>query len=694
MDVKQPHKDLGLQEDPSGGKVIRLFRPGSEQVFIEHYSQNVETFPIGQGFFEYRTSASTTKTDYRIFHNNGLLAYDPYAFWPTIGPLDEHLFSAGLHYKIYEKMGGRLCIHEGIKGAKFSLWAPSAQSVSLIAEFNHWNYKMNPMRAMGVSGIFEIFIPGLCEGHCYKFYIIGPNGDVRIKADPYALTAEMRPLTASKLADVDSFEWTDKERPLKNINGPFNVYEVHLGSWRKDEWRFKNYRILAHELAVYCQEMGFTHVELMPIMEHPLDESWGYQVTGFFAVTSRFGSIHDFQYFVNHLHQHNIGVILDWVPAHFPTDDHALRFFDGTHLYEHINSKQGYHPHWNTCIFNYGRKEVSNFLIANALFWFDKMHIDGLRVDAVASMIYLDYGRDEGQWIPNIYGSKENLEAIEFLKHLNSVVHQEFPEVLMIAEESTFFPGVTEPLERGGLGFDLKWNMGWMNDTLDYFKKDSLFRKYHHNELTFGILYAFSEHFQLVLSHDEVVHGKKSLLSKMPGDYWQKFANLRLLLSYLFCQPGKKLLFMGGEFGQFNEWNSQKPLDWELLQLPSHKGIQEMVKVLGALYKEHSSLWEKDFTYEGYDWIDINNYTASTICYRRKSLREEIICIHNFTPQYYSHYYIEESRAIEELFCSDAACFGGTNKCNPTIQKEGNGFVMQLAPLATHIFKICPTKIT
>lgn len=694
MEATFPHNVLGLHPLPSGKKVIRLFRPHAHQVFLELYGKVVEAFPTGHGFFEYTTDEKTTAKDYRVWHNSGLLAHDPYAFWPTFGSLDEHLFSAGVHYRLYEKMGGRLCEVEGIKGAKFTVWAPAARRVSLLADFNHWNSEMNPLRAMGTSGVFEIFVPGLEEGERYKFHITGPNGEVRVKADPYALFSEIRPQTASRLADVDRFLWTDAEwqTKKKSINGPLNVYEVHLGSWRREEGRFKNYRILAHELVAYCHEMGFTHVELMPIMEHPLDESWGYQVTGFMAVTSRHGTPEDFQYFVNYLHENDIGVILDWVPAHFPTDDHALRYFDGTHLYEHVDSKQGYHPHWNTCIFNYGRKEVSNFLLASALFWLDKMHIDGLRVDAVASMLYLDYGREHGQWVPNIYGGKENLEAIEFLKHLNSVVHQHFPKALMIAEESTSFPGVTTSLGWGGLGFDLKWNMGWMNDTLYYFKKDPLYRSHHHDKLTFGLLYAFSERFHLVLSHDEVVHGKQSLLSKMPGDYWQRFANLRLLLSYMFCQPGKKLLFMGGEFGQFSEWHSYKELDWCLLKFPSHAGISALMKDLGRIYKEHSALWERDFSYEGFEWIDLNNAAAATICYRRKSHNEELICLHNFTPQYYAHYYIPEGRPVEEIFCSDRSQFGGTDKYNPVIHKEGHGFHIQLAPLATHIFRICPTK--
>lgn len=688
MDYCRPHQTLGLHPLPSGEKVIRLYRPSATQVYLELQGTVVEAFPIGEGLFEYTVPGTITAKDYRIWHDNGLLANDPYAFWPTFGPMDEHLFSQGVHYKLYEAMGGRLFFHQGVKGVKFTVWAPSATRVCLIADFNRWNPSMNPMRAMGVSGVFELFVPGLEEGERYKFHIVAQNGEVRVKADPYALSSELRPLTASKIADTESFAWSDQawRAKKKNLNTPLNVYEVHLGSWRQDNGQFKNYRALAHELAAYCQEMNFTHVELMPIMEHPFDESWGYQVTGFFAVTSRFGTPRDFQYFVNYLHEHDIGVILDWVPAHFPSDDYALRYFDGTHLYEHVDSRQGYHPHWHTCIFNYGRKEVSNFLIASALFWLDKMHVDGLRVDAVASMLYLDYGRPHGEWIPNRYGGKENLEAIEFIKHLNSVVHQMCPSALMIAEESTSFAGITAPLTYGGLGFDLKWNMGWMNDTLYYFSKDPIHRAYHHDKLTFGLLYAFSERFHLVLSHDEVVHGKKSLLSKMPGDYWQKFANLRLLLSYLFCQPGKKLLFMGAEFGQFNEWDSGRPLEDYLRSFPSHNGIATLVREIGALYKDHSALWERDFTHEGFEWIDINN--PHTICYKRKSDEETLICLHNFTPQYFERYYVPSKRPVEEIFCSDDARYGGSHKINRTVRLEPEGFCLQLAPLATHIFYV------
>ena len=475
-----------------------------------------------------------------------------------------------------------------------------------------------------------------------------------------------------------------------------NIYEVHLGSWKKNGPYFLNYKEIAKELAAYCKEMGYTHVELMPIQEHPLDESWGYQVSGFYAVTSRYGSPEDFQWFVNHMHQNNIGVILDWVPGHFPTDDFSLGRFDGTALYEHEDPRQGWHPHWSTYIFNFGRKEVSNFLLANALFWFDKMHVDGLRVDAVASMLYLDYGRDDGQWIPNIYGGKENLDAIEFFKHLNSVVHDKFPGILMIAEESTSFMGVTHPVDHNGLGFDLKWNMGWMNDTLRYFSKDMFFRHYHHNDLTFGLLYAFSEKFALVLSHDEIVHGKNSLIGKMPGDIWQKFANVRLLIGYMMCQPGKKLLFMGGEFAQWNEWYCKAEIEWFLLRFPTHQGVQRMVKEINHLYLEHGCLWERDFDYNGFEWVDFSDRKNSVISYLRKGSLDRFLCVHNFTPTFLDEYVINLKGAgeIHEVFNSDDVRYGGSGKLNthPEILRNEYGqpyaVKIRLAPLATMIFRV------
>ncbi len=595
-----PHAVLGLHRLDDGRKVVRLWRPGASSILLEVFGEIVNAHRVGHTpLFECDVPADTKPTDYRIYHQNGLLAHDPYAFLPTFGEMDQYLFAKGVHYRLYQQMGGRLTNHQGVAGAKFTVWAPNAKAVSLVGDFNHWDGRANPMRSLGFSGVWELFVPGLEEGMKYKYEITQEHGGIKLKSDPYALSSELRPATASVLANVDRFSWSDqawidRRRRDTATPKPLNVYEVHLGSWRRRYGTdFLNYREIAHALADYCREMGYSHVELMPIQEHPLDESWGYQVSGFYAVTSRFGTPEDFQYFVNHLHENNIGVILDWVPGHFPMDDFSLGRFDGTALYEHEDPRQGWHPHWHTHIFNFNRHEVVNFLLANALFWFDVMHIDGLRVDAVASMLHLDYGREAGEWIPNRYGGKENLEAIEFFKHLNSIVHQHAPGVLTIAEESTSFTGVTHSVEQGGLGFDLKWNMGWMNDTLRYISKDMIYRHYHHNDLTFGLLYAFSERFALVLSHDEVVHGKGSLMAKMPGDIWQKFANLRLLLSYMMCQPGKKLLFMGGEIAQWNEWYCKRELEWDLLHYPVHNGIKNMVKDLNHFYLENGALWEK-----------------------------------------------------------------------------------------------------
>ncbi len=482
------------------------------------------------------------------------------------------------------------------------------------------------------------------------------------------------------------------------MNRPLLIYEVHLGSWKKKYGHFLNYKELAHELVAYCQEMGYTHVELLPVAEHPFDDSWGYQVTGFLAPTSRFGTPHDFQCFVDVLHKHNIGVIIDWVPGHFPKDDFALARFDGTALYEHEDPRQGHHPHWHTSIFNYGRKEVSNFLIASALFWLDVMHVDGLRVDAVASMLYLDYGREPGEWIPNCYGGKENLEAIELLKHANAIIHEKFPGVLTIAEESTSFRGVSHSLDDNGLGFDLKWNMGWMNDTLRYFEKDPLFRSHHHNDLTFGLLYVFSEKFVLVLSHDEVVHGKRSLLSKMPGDIWQKFANLRLLLSYQTCQPGKKLIFMGAELGQWNEWYCKGEIEWFLLQFPLHSGLKEFVKEMNHFYRQEHALWEQDFTYQGFEWVDFHDTHNSVISYYRKGYnrREALLCVHNCTPTYHHKYVINAGgmERVEEVFNSDEERYGGSGKVRQGVHiyREQGGYPcaleIKLPPLATMIFRV------
>ncbi|MDE3045733.1 MAG: 1,4-alpha-glucan branching protein GlgB [Verrucomicrobiota bacterium] len=689
-----PHHFLGLHETVSG-QVIRLWRPGASEVHLEVKGQIVGAKPIDEhGLFAFEPSEKIKRTDYRIYHTDGSLGHDPYAFWPLVGEMDAYLFNAGCHYQLYRVLGANFREAEGVEGVHFAVWAPNARSVSLVADFNHWDGRISPMRCMGASGIWELFIPGLKEGTKYKFEVRSKDGMLRIKSDPHAFFSELRPQTASVVSQVYTHAWKDAEwmedRKKESLNRPMNVYEMHLGSWRNYGTEFASFRKIAVDLAEYCEEMGFTHVELLPVMEHPLDESWGYQVSGFYAVTSRYGTPADFQFFVDHMHQKGIGVILDWVPAHFPTDDFSLNRFDGTALYEHEDPRKGIHPHWNTAIFNYGRKEVANFLLANALFWFEVMHIDGLRVDAVASLLYLDYGRKDGEWIPNPDGSNFNIEAIEFLKHLNSIVHERFPGVLMIAEESSAFTGVSHPVEKGGLGFDLKWNMGWMNDTLRYFCKDPVYRKYHQNELTFSLLYAFTESFMLVLSHDEVVHMKGSILSKMPGPDWQKFANTRLLYSYQMGHPGKKLLFMGGEIGQWSEWDCKAELEWYLLQYPLHQGLFNFVKELNHFYKRHPVLWQRDFDWEGYEWIDFADAENCIISYLRKGTGVQLAFVHNFTPEYRENYRIPLAKiqAIQEVFNSDAERFGGSDKLNKTVGFDETGFTIQLAPLATMIFQV------
>lgn len=697
-----PHSLLGLHILEGGRKIIRLYRPDAQDVYVELLGSIVKAEKIyDSDLFELTVPKNTTFKDYRIYHQNGSLAHDPYAFAASISHYDEYLFSKGVHYELYKVLGAHPCEIEGISGTKFALWAPSAASVSLVADFNFWDGRVNPMRSCGPSGIWELFVPGVGVGEKYKFEIKAPSGEILLKIDPYALRSEVRPATASIVSKLDNFTWEDsrwfqRRSEVTRKPYPLNIYEVHLGSWKKDGSQFLNYREIAIELAKYCSEMGFTHVELMPIQEHPLDESWGYQVSCFYAPTSRYGSPEDFRWFVNHMHKNGIGVILDWVPGHFPTDKFALGRFDGTALYEHEDFRQGLHPHWNTYIFNFGRHEVSNFLIANALYWFEEMHVDGLRVDAVASMLYLDYGREEGEWIPNKHGGRDNLEAIEFFKHLNSVVHERYPDVLMFAEESTSFPGVTHPISQGGLGFDLKWNMGWMNDTLRYFSTNPLYRCYHHNDLTFGLLYAFSEKFALPLSHDEVVHGKGSLIAKMPGDTWQQFANMRLLYSYMICQPGKKLFFMGGEIGQWNEWNCKGEIEWFLLKFPVHHGLQTMVKDINHFYLRNKALWQQDFDYNGFEWVDFNDNKNSTISYLRKSSDGNLLCVHNLTPVYHHEYviYCANFSTISEVFNTDSEQYGGSGKCNHQIKILRDGrfspyaIQIHMAPLATMIFKI------
>ena len=700
--MRDPHQLLGLHSLSSSSKVLRLWRPGASSVYLELFGKTAEAKQMSsEGLFEIEVPGSTTLMDYRVYAQNGVLHHDPYAFLPTFGETDEYLFGKGVHYQLHNVMGARICEHQGVKGVKFTVWAPNAEGVSLVYDWNYWDGRLNPMRQLGVSGVWEIFIPELGAHVKYKFEIRTKSGHVRIKSDPYALFTEYRPATASIVFDVNNYAWGDQEwmqnrgRQGKD-SFPMNVYEVHLGSWKEHDGRPLGYRQLAVELGEYCKEMGFSHVELMPITEYPLDESWGYQVTGFFSATSRYGNPEDFQFFVDHMHKLGIGVILDWVSAHFPTDGHSLAQFDGTYLYEHEDPRKGFHPDWHTYIFNYGRCEVSNFLIASALFWLDKMHVDGLRVDAVASMLYLDYGRKEGAWIPNSYGGNINLEAIEFIKHLNSVIEKHFPDVHRIAEESTSFTGVSHPLEKGGLGFTMKWNMGWMNDSLRYFHKDPLFRNYNHNDLTFSLLYAFSERFILPLSHDEVVHGKGALIAKMPGDDWQKFANLRLLYSYMICHPGKKLIFMGAEIGQWNEWNSQESLRWDLLRYERHAMLHRFFKEMNHFYHANRPLWEFDFDHRGFEWVEFSDRQNSVVSYLRKGSDRYLFIVHNFTPTFFPDYFIglHNVAKVKEVFNSDREEYWGSGKINgpvEIIREQGDkriGLKLQLSPLSTLCFEV------
>ncbi|OGW25565.1 MAG: 1,4-alpha-glucan branching enzyme [Nitrospirae bacterium GWC2_42_7] len=591
--------------------------------------------------------------------------------------LDIYLFKEGNHFKLHEKLGSNLMKVDGDDGVHFSVWAPNASHVSVSGDFNGWDKGSHMLKTrQDDSGIWEGFIPGIGNGTAYKYHIVSEHNDYRAdKSDPFAFYCEVSPKTASVVWDLD-YKWNDDEwignrRNRNALNAPMSVYEVHLGSWRRvpeEGNRFLNYREMAHYLADYVKDMGFTHVELMPVMEHPFYGSWGYQITGYFAPTSRYGTPQDFMYMIDHLHQNGIGVILDWVPSHFPDNEHGLVFFDGTHLFEHSDPRQGYHPDWNTYIFNYGRYEVKNFLISNAIFWLEKYHIDGLRVDAVASILYLDYGRREGEWIPNEHGGKENIQAITFLKRFNEAVYEAHSDVQTIAEESTSWPMVSRPVYLGGLGFGLKWNMGWMHDTLNYFSTDPIYRKYHHNQLTFSIMYAFFENFVLSLSHDEVVYGKGSLINKMPGDDWQKFANLRLLFGYMFAHPGKKLLFMGAEFGQWREWAHDDSLDWHLLDSPLHQGIQTWIKHLNIMYRGTPSLYEKDFEATGFEWIDSSDWEKSIVSFLRRGQSEKdtmlIVCNLTPVPNYNYRIGIPSGGFWKEVLNSDAREYGGSGQGN------------------------------
>jgi 1,4-alpha-glucan branching enzyme len=667
--------------DGTDGVAVRAFRPYVSEMSLHNVRDGrVIAMPRvhPEGFFEAFVPAVTPETlDYRL-----RLAWadgstseidDPYRFGPVLSGFDQHLFAEGTHVKAYDRLGARQMTH-GVRGVHFAVWAPNALRVSVVGDFNMWDGRVHPMRRLVASGVWEIFVPGVGDGVKYKFEIVAPHGPTVLKADPFGRFFETPPQTAS-IVHGDAYAWGDadwltRRRELELWHRrPMSLYEVHLGSWRRhaDGEQF-SYRELAQTLVPYVREMGYTHIELLPVMEHPFAGSWGYQVIGFFAPTSRFGAPEDFKYFVDTCHQNGVGVILDWVPGHFPKDVHGLARFDGTALYEHADPRQGEHQDWGTLIFNYARSEVRSFLLSNALYWIDQFHIDGLRVDAVASMLYLDYSRKAGEWVPNRYGGRENLDAIDFLHDLNRRVGAEHPDVPMIAEESTAWPGVSRPAHLGGLGFSYKWNMGWMHDMLNYCRQDPIYRKYHHNRITFSLLYAFSENFVLPFSHDEVVHGKGSMIGKMPGDVWQKHANLRALYGYMFTHPGKKLMFMGGELAQWREWNHDTQLDWEALGDPLHAGMQRWVRDLNRVYAGEPSLWEVDFELAGFQWIDANDNENSVISFVRmaRDTTDHTVAVVNFTPLARTGYRIgvPQAGAYRELLNSDSAFYGGGNVGN------------------------------
>jgi len=677
-----PHSFLGMHTRDNQ-TIVRAFIPNATNVTCIN-TKTKKKHPLvaskTPGFFE--LTIKSAGFDYKLKAEGDTVweIYDPYSFAPVITEYDVYLFKNGTHYSIFDKLGANVMTINGIEGVLFGVWAPNAKRVSVVGEFNNWDGRTHTMSNIYSSGIFEIFIPGLKQYDMYKFEIKTQNNDILLKSDPYAKFSELRPGKASFVYDIGGYDWGDNEyMESRNypMNGPMSIYEVHLGSWkrgmetapgREGEKRFLSYTEFADDLIPYVKEMGYTHIELMPIKEHPLDLSWGYQVTGYYSVTSRFGNPHEFMWFVDKCHQEGIGVILDWVPAHFPKDDNGLAYFDGTALYEHDDMRKGEHLEWGTKVFNYGRKEVANFLIANAIYWIEKFHIDGLRIDAVSSMLYLDYNRNEGQWVPNKYGGRENEDAIEFIKHMNSVLLGRSPHLLLIAEESTSWPQVSHPVEWGGLGFNLKWNMGWMNDFLSYIAKDPIHRSHHHNNLTFAMMYAHTENFILVLSHDEVVHGKGSLIGRMPGDLWQKFANLRVSFGFMFGHPGKKLLFMGSEFGQFIEWNQGESLDWHLLEYPHHQGMQDFVKELNRVYKENPPLWNNDFSPKGFSWISVDDASHSILAFARFGERERdlVIVVCNFTPVTYEDYLVGVpiTGTYHEILNSDDIRFGGSGVVN------------------------------
>lgn len=700
-----PFEVLGPHRFEQNGKtswVVRAYLPTAEAAWVvcpqereEHQMQSVHH----PHFFEAKIETSEL-ANYQLRVKEGereRVLYDPYAFRsPLLTDFDLHLFAEGNHHRIYEKLGAHLTEINGVQGVYFAIWAPNARNVSILGDFNYWDGRKHQMRK-GQTGVWDLFIPELGIGEHYKYEVKNYDGHIYEKSDPYGFRQEVRPKTASIVADLDSYTWHDAEwmehrRNTDALSQPISVYEVHLGSWLhassaepaldkdgnpepvaqvselKPGARFLTYRELAQKLIPYVKELGFTHIELLPIAEHPFDGSWGYQVTGYYACTSRFGKPEDFMYFVDQCHEHGIGVILDWVPGHFPKDGHGLAFFDGTHLYEHADPRKGEHKEWGTLVFNYNRNEVRNFLVANALFWFDKYHIDGMRVDAVASMLYLDYCRENGEWVTNQYGGRENIEAADFLRQTNNVIFGYFPGILSIAEESTDWPMVSWPTYVGGLGFNLKWNMGWMHDMLDYFNMDPWFRQFHQNNVTFSMWYNHAENYMLALSHDEIVHGKSNMLGKMPGDGWQKFANIRCLYTFMFTHPGKKTLFMSMEYGQWNEWNAWADLDWQLLQYEPHQKLRQFIGDLNQLYRQEPALYTQDYAQEGFEWVDCSDNRHSVVSFVRRDKNSDqfIVTVCNFTTQPHSHYRVgvPEAGFYTEIFNSDAREYGGSNMGN------------------------------
>ena len=720
---KDPHTVLGMHEvlhDDREVVAVRAFLPGAKELYVIDKNDENAVYKADRihedGFFETVIEDRHKWFDYKFrivyWDGNENITADAYSFPPTVSDYDKYLFGAGNHYEIYNKLGANICEINGTEGVSFAVWAPNAKSVSVIGSFNYWDGRSAQMRMLGNSGIWEIFIPGAAEFDRYKFRIKDRNNNVTDKSDPYGFYMEKRPQNASIVYDLGVYRWKDakwiKQRETSDpYRSPMNIYEVQLGSWMRvpeEENRFLTYRELADKLVKYVKKMGYTHIELLPVSEYPFDGSWGYQVTGYYAPTSRYGEPDDFRYFVDCCHQKGIGVIVDWVPGHFPKDANGLARFDGTALYEHEDWRKGEHKEWGTYVFNYGRKEVSNFLIANALFWIKEYHIDGIRVDAVASMLYLDYFRNEGEWIPNKYGGRENLEAVEFLKHMNSIIKGAYEGVLTFAEESTEWEGVTKGADRNGLGFSFKWNMGWMNDFLEYMKKDPIYRKYHHNNLTFGITYAYSENFVLVLSHDEVVHMKGSMIGKMPGDIWQKFANLRAAYGFMYAYPGKKLLFMGNDIGQYSEWNEAKSIDWHVLENDFNCKLNLFLQDLFKLYKKEPAFWERDTYPEGFEWIECDDAENSVVSFVRHGANVEdlIVIICNFTPKTVEGYDVgvPYEGYYKEILNSDDEKYGGSrviNKKAVRSKKEhcnrcANKITINLPPLATSVFTLTPNS--